>query len=89
MPPARPPTASPLSNKTRQVCDVLVRDQLLKGDHAERALAEARASGERVEDVLLELEMVPEADMLKALAAHYQVNFISTERLSINVPVVR
>jgi response regulator RpfG family c-di-GMP phosphodiesterase len=64
------------------VCDVLVRDQVIKADHAERALAEARASGERVEDVLLELEMVPEADMLKALAAHYKVFFISTEKLS-------
>ena len=32
---------------------------VLKADHGERAIAEARASGERVEDALLELELSP------------------------------
>jgi response regulator RpfG family c-di-GMP phosphodiesterase len=77
---ARPPT--PPSPKTRLVCDVLVRDKILKPDQGERAIAEARASSERIEEVLLDLGMVSEGDMLKSLSAHYQVHFISAEKLS-------
>jgi response regulator RpfG family c-di-GMP phosphodiesterase len=60
----------------------LVRDKILKADQGERAIAEARASSERIEEVLLDLGMVSEGDMLKSLSAHYQVHFISAEKLS-------
>ncbi|MGD0530363.1 MAG: HD domain-containing phosphohydrolase [Polyangiaceae bacterium] len=59
-----------------------MKDKLLKADHAERAIAEARASSSRIEEVLLELGMVTEPDLLKSLSAHYQVHFISAEKLS-------
>ena len=77
---ARPPT--PPSPKTRLVCDVLVREKVLKADQAERAIAETRATSERVEEVLLDLGMVSEGDLLKSLSAHYKVNFISAEKLA-------
>ncbi|HEY3822294.1 MAG TPA: HD domain-containing phosphohydrolase [Polyangiaceae bacterium] len=59
-----------------------MRDKVLKGDQGERAIAEARASSSRIEEVLLDLGMLSEGDMLKSLSAHYQVNFISAEKLS-------
>jgi hypothetical protein len=59
-----------------------VRDRVVKADQAERAIAESRASSERIEEVLLDLGMVSEADLLKSLSAHYQVHFISAEKLS-------
>jgi response regulator RpfG family c-di-GMP phosphodiesterase len=77
---ARPPT--PPSSKTKLVCDALVRDKVLSADQGERAIAEARLSGERIEEVLLDLELTSEADLLKSLAARYQVHFISAEKLS-------
>ena len=43
---------------------------------------EARASSERIEEVLLDLGMISEGDLLKSLSAHYQVHFISAEKLS-------
>jgi response regulator RpfG family c-di-GMP phosphodiesterase len=77
---ARPP--SPPSPKTRLVCEALVRDKVLTAEQGERAMAESRASGERIEEVLLDLEMTSEADLLKSLAGRYQVHFISAEKLS-------
>jgi response regulator RpfG family c-di-GMP phosphodiesterase len=77
---ARPPT--PPSPKPRLVCEVLIRDKVIKADQGERAIAEARATSERIEEVLLDLGMVSEADMLKSLSAHYKVHFISAEKLS-------
>jgi response regulator RpfG family c-di-GMP phosphodiesterase len=59
-----------------------VRDKLVRPDHAERALAEAKANDSRVEDELIDLDLVAEGDMLKCLSAHYHVNFISTEKLA-------
>ena len=74
--------ARPPSPKTRLVCEALVRDKVLTADQGERAVAESRASGERIEEVLLDLEMTSEADLLKSLAARYKVHFISAEKLS-------
>jgi response regulator RpfG family c-di-GMP phosphodiesterase len=80
LPAANPPLALP--PKAKMVCDVLVRDKLLPADRAAGLLAQARASGERIEELLLELELVQEAGLLKALAMEYKVHFISTERLA-------
>ena len=59
-----------------------MRDKVLNADQGERAIAEARASSERIEEVLLDLGMVSEGDLLKSLSAHYRVHFISAEKLS-------
>ncbi len=64
------------------VCDVLVRERLLRPDMVDSVLGRVQRNGERVEDVILELGLVSETDLLKALATHYKVYFISTERLS-------
>jgi len=59
-----------------------VRDRLLKTDQGERAIAESRATGERIEEVLLDLGMTQETELLRCLAARYQVHFITTEKLA-------
>ena len=64
------------------VCDVLVREKLLRQEQADAAVVQAQRTGDRVEDVILEADMVPEGEMLRALAAHYRVYFISTEKLA-------
>jgi response regulator RpfG family c-di-GMP phosphodiesterase len=68
--------------KSRAVCDVLVRERLLRPDRLESVVGRSQRTGERVEEVILELGLVPEAELLKALATHYKVYFISSEKLS-------
>ena len=78
-PAATPGTGSP---KTKIVCDILVRDQLLKSEQLENVFTHIQRSGDRIEEALLELGLISEADMLKSLATAYQVYFISSEKLS-------
>jgi response regulator RpfG family c-di-GMP phosphodiesterase len=68
--------------KTKIVCDVLARERLLRPDAIESVVGRVQRSGERVEEVLLEMGLVAETDLLKALATHYKVYFVSSERLS-------
>jgi response regulator RpfG family c-di-GMP phosphodiesterase len=73
--------------KIKMVCDVLVRDRLLKPEMVETVTGKAQRTGDRVEEVILDLGLVSESDLLKSLATHYKVYFISTEKLSqVNVP---
>jgi len=83
VPAARPSTSlAAAAQKARRVCDALVRERVINAQQADAALAATRASGDRVEDHLLDHDIVQEADLLKALAAEYKVHFISSERLS-------
>ena len=68
--------------KTKMVCDVLARERLLRSDAVEPVVSRVARSGERVEEVILELGLVGETDLLKALATHYKVYFVSSEKLS-------
>ncbi len=68
--------------KSKAVCDVLVRERLLRSDRVESVLGRSQRTGERVEEVILELGLVAETELLKALATHYKVYFISSEKLS-------
>ncbi len=82
---ARPPSANPsgaLPPKVRLVCDILVQDGLLKLEQLEAVYSQANKSGDRIEEVLLELGLIAEPDLLKALAARYKAFFISSEKLA-------
>src|SRR5260370_41545280 len=74
------PAAS--SPKTKLICDVLVRDGLVKTDQLEAIHGPVQRAAERVEEAILALGFVPEAEMLKSLPAHYKVYFISSEKLA-------
>ncbi len=73
---------SSVSPKTKVVCDVLVRDNVLKADRVEAVLSRVLRTHERVEEAVLELGFVAETEMLKSLAAYYKAYFISSEKLA-------
>jgi response regulator RpfG family c-di-GMP phosphodiesterase len=75
------PTVSSAA-KTQRVCDWLLRDKLLKPEQSESVFTHVRASGDRVEEAILQLGLLAEADLLKSLSAHYRVHFISSEKLA-------
>ncbi|MGA7119913.1 MAG: HD domain-containing phosphohydrolase [Polyangiaceae bacterium] len=68
--------------KTKRVCDCLVRDGVLKPEQTETVIAHVQRTGDRVEEAILELGLASESVMLKALSAHYQVHFVSSEKLA-------
>ncbi len=70
------------SSKIKLVCELLVRERLLRPDMVDTVSSRALRTGERVEEVILELGLTGEPELLKALATHYKVYFISTERLA-------
>src|SRR4029077_1955394 len=79
------PTVAPAVSsaaKTKRICDCLLRDQLLKPEQSESVFAHVQQSGERVEEAILQLGLVSEADLLRSLSANYQVHFISSEKLA-------
>jgi response regulator RpfG family c-di-GMP phosphodiesterase len=75
-------TATPAALKNKLVCDLLLRDRLIRPDQAESVLTRTQRSGERAEEAVLELGMLSEPELLKALAMHYKVNFVSVEKLA-------
>lgn len=71
------PTPNPL-----KIVEILKREGLLTAEQQPEALRYAEEEHLRVEDAVLELGFVEEADLLKVLAAHYKTRFVSTEKLS-------
>lgn len=69
------------ANKTK-AADLLYRAQVLPRPQYERAMALLHSTEDRSEDVLIENDLLSEADLLKALSGIYQTHFVSTERLS-------
>jgi response regulator RpfG family c-di-GMP phosphodiesterase len=60
----------------------LFADGLITAEQQEAALNLVARSGERVEEVLLELKALDEAALLKYLAALHKTRFVSTEKLA-------
>lgn len=69
-------------SKAKIVCDALVRDRLLDPQQVESVTSRSRYSGERPEEVILELGLVSESDLLKSLATRYKTYFVSSEKLA-------
>jgi response regulator RpfG family c-di-GMP phosphodiesterase len=74
--------AAPTSPKAKTITDLLVRDDLLEAEQIEQISARMQWSGERIEEAILELGFCTEPEMLKSLASHYKVHFISAEKLA-------
>ena len=62
--------------------DILIRSGALKPEQYESALQYMQRTQERMEEAILELGIMNEADMLKALAAHHKTRFVTTEKLA-------
>jgi len=73
---------SSLEPKAKIICERLMRDSLLKVEQLDAIAASLTLSGERIEEAILELGLMTEAELLKSLAGHYKVYFISTEKLA-------
>ncbi|MBX3214889.1 MAG: DUF4388 domain-containing protein [Labilithrix sp.] len=67
--------------KTKAV-DLLHRAQVLQRPQYDRAVALLHATNDRAEDVLIDNEILSEADLLKALSGIYRTHFVSAEKLS-------
>jgi response regulator RpfG family c-di-GMP phosphodiesterase len=72
----------PPTHPSRRVLDVLVGAGLIKPEQQTAALEHINRMGDRAEEAVIELGYLSEADLLKALAAHYKTNFVSTEKLA-------
>jgi response regulator RpfG family c-di-GMP phosphodiesterase len=73
---------SPRATPRTKILDQLVRAQALTRAQYERGIALLNASNEPVEDVLIENDILSEAEILKALSAVYQTHFVSAEKLA-------
>jgi response regulator RpfG family c-di-GMP phosphodiesterase len=69
------------ASKTKAV-DLLFKGQVLTRAQYERTSTLLHATAERSEDVLIDNEIISEADLLKGLAAIYRTNFVSAEKLA-------
>ncbi|MGO9839187.1 MAG: DUF4388 domain-containing protein [Polyangiaceae bacterium] len=68
--------------KAKLVCDLLVREKFLAPAQVPSVFDRVQRTGDRAEDVIVNLGLVPETDLLKCLAGHFKVQFISTEKLA-------
>jgi response regulator RpfG family c-di-GMP phosphodiesterase len=73
-------TTSPTVNK--RVGGILLQAKVISAEQYEAALKEVEGTPERIEDTLLYMGVVSEADLLKALAAHHKTRFVSAEKLA-------
>jgi response regulator RpfG family c-di-GMP phosphodiesterase len=60
----------------------LVADKLVTPEQQEAALNHLARSGDRIEEVLLEMNALDEAKLLKFLASIHKTRFVSTEKLA-------
>ncbi|MFZ5891887.1 MAG: HD domain-containing phosphohydrolase [Myxococcota bacterium] len=60
----------------------LVADKLVTPEQQEAALNLAARSGDRIEEVLLEMNALEEAQLLKFLASLHRTRFVTTEKLA-------
>ena len=71
--------AAPQKNK---LLERLVADKLVTPEQQEAALNVIARTGERVEEVLLDLKAIDEIALLKHLATAHKTRFVSTEKLA-------
>jgi response regulator RpfG family c-di-GMP phosphodiesterase len=64
------------------VGEILVRAQLLTAEQLARAVAQATQDRTRLEEAIINLGLVSEAVLLKALSAHFRTQFVSSEKLA-------
>jgi response regulator RpfG family c-di-GMP phosphodiesterase len=74
----------PLPSQKAQpnVGEILLRAGVLPADQVAQAMARAAQERSRPEETFIDLGLVTEAVLLKALAAHFQTQFVSSEKLA-------
>lgn len=74
--------SGPLAAPKTKAADLLLRAQALPKPQFDRVVALVNQHGERAEEVLIENDIMSEADLLKALSSIYRTHFVSTDKLS-------
>lgn len=66
----------------KRVANALLRSGAIKPDQFEKAMQGVQGTTQRVEDVIIEQGILPEGDLLKALAGYHRTRFVTTEKLA-------
>jgi response regulator RpfG family c-di-GMP phosphodiesterase len=74
--------SGPLAAPKTKAADLLLRAQALPKQQFDRVVALVKQHNERAEDVMIDHDIMSEADLLRALSAVYRTNYLSTERLA-------
>ncbi len=74
--------SGPLAAPKTKAADLLLRAQALPKQQFDRVVALVKQHDERAEDVMIDHDIMSEADLLKALSAVYRTHFVSTEKLA-------
>jgi response regulator RpfG family c-di-GMP phosphodiesterase len=70
------------SGINQRIADRLLAEGRIKREDHQRAVEYATRQKGRIEEALVELEVMSEADLLKFIATTYSTRFVSTERLA-------
>ncbi|HSO36364.1 MAG TPA: HD domain-containing phosphohydrolase [Labilithrix sp.] len=74
--------SGPLATSKTKAADLLLRAHALPREQFDRVVALVHQNGDRAEEVIIDNDVMSEADLLKALSAVYRTHFVSTEKLS-------
>ncbi|MDB5213097.1 MAG: domain/GAF domain/HD domain protein [Myxococcaceae bacterium] len=74
--------SGPLAAPKTKAADLLLRAQALPKPQFDRVVALVKQHGERAEEVMIDHDIMSEADLLKALSAIYRTHYLSTEKLA-------
>lgn len=71
-----------IPERNKKIGNVLLRDGTLKPEQFEKAMQAVQGSTQRIEDVVIELGLITEADLLKILAGYHKTRFVSSDKLA-------
>jgi response regulator RpfG family c-di-GMP phosphodiesterase len=71
-----------VAEANKKVGNALLRGGTLKPEQFEKAMQQVQGTTERIEDAIIDLGIMSEADLLKALAGFYRTRFVTTEKLA-------
>ena len=74
--------SGPLAAPKTKAADLLLRAQALPKQAFDRVVALVNQQGERAEEVMIDNDIMSEAELLKALSAIYRTHYLSTEKLA-------
>lgn len=74
-------TAKSFTDHNQRLADQLLKDGRITPEIKDRALASTSKNGSRLEDALIDLELVTEADLMRYIATLHRTQFVSSEKL--------
>jgi type IV pilus assembly protein PilB len=81
--------ASPASNSTERIGDLLVREGMISKEQLDKALQEQRQNGTRVGYNLVKLGFVQELELTKMLAKQYKMPAVDLSRFEVDPKIVK